>query len=154
MYCSNCGKEGSSENINFCGYCGNEFKQTIDVIKDTKDISNGDSIEHVETEVVEKLTLSDMKIELRNWGFGLIMIGIVSNLLPDILDPLWGLVLILLGVVTLLFRRRFMFIVIGIGLFWVGIMNIVAGGFGGWTIFGIIQIYWGIQEISKFRKYR
>lgn len=99
---------------------------------------------------------ADMKKDLLGWGFGLIAIGII-HIVVRFLDPGWGKVLIVLGVLTLLIRRRSMFIVIGIGLLLVGIMNIAAGGFGGWaifwTIFGFLQLYWGVQEIRKFWKY-
>ena len=101
-------------------------------------------------------TAADMKKDLRGWGFGLIVLGVVSFVLAGFLDPVWGGLLIVIGVLALLIQRRGMFIVIGIGLLLAGIMNIipVAGEFQVfWAIFGFLQLYWGVQEIRKFRKY-
>ncbi len=98
--------------------------------------------------------LSAMRRDLRNWGIGLIGIGIVSIVFSEILDPIWGGLLILLGVLTLIIRQRGMYIAIGIGLLLAGVMNIVAvGKFGGWMVFGLFQIFIGIQEIRKFWRY-
>lgn len=93
-----------------------------------------------------------MKKDLRSWGFGLIVIGIISIVLAGFLDPIWGGVLIVLGLLTLFIQRRGMFIVIGIALCLARIINITMGS-GGWTIFGFFQLYWGVQEIRKFWKY-
>jgi len=46
-----------------------------------------------------------------------------------------------------------MYIVIGTALILAGIMNILFTGFGGWTIFGVFQIGFGIYQIRKFWKY-
>jgi hypothetical protein len=104
----------------------------------------------------------EMKRELRNWGVGLLLIGIVSMALAQVFDPIWGGLLVILGVVTLIVRKRGMFIVIGIALILVGVMNILGTlimmsaeeATPGWAIFGGFQIYWGIKEIIKFGKYR
>ncbi|WP_456324103.1 hypothetical protein [Desulfonauticus submarinus] len=97
--------------------------------------------------------VAGIKKDLRSWGFGLIGIGIISIVLSGFLDPIWGGVLIVLGVLTLVIQQRGMFIVIGIGLLLAGIMNITAGECEGWTVFGFFQLYWGAQEIRKFWKY-
>ena len=101
-----------------------------------------------------------MKKELCSWGFGLIGIGVVSIVLPEFLDPIWGVILIVMGVLTLVIRQRGMFIVIGIALLMAGIMNIMAGimnpmgtSLGGWSVFGFFQLYWGAKEICKFWVY-
>lgn len=94
---------------------------------------------------------SEMKEDLKNWGIGLIAIGILSMILSSFLDPFWGGMLVLLGILTLIIRQRGMYIVIGIGLILAGIMNIFSFS-GLWVLFGGLQIYWGIKEINKFSK--
>lgn len=94
--------------------------------------------------------------ELRGWGIGMIIMGILSLLLSGILDPVWGIILIILGVINLIVKKRVMFIVNGITLILLGVMNIfsfVLGSIGFWSIYGIMQIGWGIQEINKHNKY-
>jgi hypothetical protein len=98
-------------------------------------------------------TAADMKTELRNWGIGLILLGIAHFVFSGFLDPVWGAVILVVGVLNLLIPRRGMFIVNGIALLLVGILNITAGEVGSWTAFGILQLVWGVQEIRKFGQY-
>jgi hypothetical protein len=111
------------------------------------------SVPPVEPPPLPEEILTQMKKELKGWGIGLIVIGAISIVLSGFLDPIWGGLLILIGVLTLIIQKRGMFIVIGIGLLLAGLLNILSGGLGGWTVFGIVQIYWGVQEIRKFSKY-
>ena len=121
-----------------------------------RDISGNEGFMDEKTKIkdVKERTAADMKKDLRGWGFGLIVLGIAHFVLAGFLDPAWGVVLIVIGVLAILVKQRGMFIMIGIALLLAGIMNIGAGGeFGGWTIFGFLQLYWGVQEIRKFWKY-
>jgi hypothetical protein len=96
-----------------------------------------------------------MTKELRNWGIGLIVLGIVHIVLAQFLDAGWGMVIILIGILNLTIRHRGMFMVNGMALFLVGLMNILGsiGGGSAWAGFGVMQLVWGVQEINKFRKY-
>ena len=58
-----------------------------------------------------------------------------------------------LGALSLLLAHRGLFIAMGAALVVVGLLNIFGGGFGGWTIYGGAQIYWGVQEFGKFGRY-
>jgi hypothetical protein len=98
-----------------------------------------------------KKTAEEMKGELRMWGIGLIVLGGVHVVLSNFLDPIWGIVIAVLGALNLLVAKRGMFIANGIALLLVGFLNMAAGS--GWKVFGMIQIIWGIQEIRKFRRY-
>ena len=124
--------------------CGKEIKQNALKCKHCG--------QFVDEELLKTTQIRDaLKKDLRGWGTGLIIMGVISFLLSGFLDPIWGGILIAIGVATLIVQQRGMFIIIGIGLILAGIMNISAGG--GWKIFGFLQIYWGIQEIRKFNKY-
>lgn len=93
--------------------------------------------------------------DLRGWGVGLIIIGGIHLFIP-LLAFEWGMILIPLGILTLAVKHRGMFIVIGIALIFVGLLNIAGtlnAGIGFWTVFGGLQIYWGIKEMAKFPKY-
>ena len=94
----------------------------------------------------------DMKGELRGWGVALILIGVAQFFIP-FLDPLWAFVVVPLGVLSLFIGHRGMFIPIGAALVVVGLLNILGGGFGGWTVYGAAQIFWGVQEFRKFEEY-
>ena len=102
--------------------------------------------------------LPELNESLRKWGIGLIILGMVHLVLSNFLDPLWGSIIIILGILNLFIKKRGMFIANGSALLLVGIMNILGttlpegGGFG-WLIFGLLQLVWGIQEIRKFKLY-
>jgi|WetSurMetagenome_2_1015567.scaffolds.fasta_scaffold74332_3 hypothetical protein len=116
----------------------------------------------VDNEMPNLRTMAEMKKDLREWGFGLIFIGLVSlnfdyvNIFGAFLDPGWGLFLIVIGILSLLVKNRSMFIIIGISLILAGISNIYESRNDlskFWIIFGILQLYWGAQEIRKFGLY-
>jgi hypothetical protein len=92
--------------------------------------------------------------DLSNWGGGLILIGIAHIAFASFLDPGWGVILIILGVLVLAIKTRAMFVVIGLGLWLAAYSNLTAGISGFWFIFGIMQIFWGLQEMAKFLRYR
>ena len=145
-FCSECLTKGAEYY-----YCHSEQCQ-VALQSELKKIEESKPATTTETSKPAK-TVSDMKKDLRSWGFWLIGIGIISTVLAGILDPIWGGVLIVLGVLTLFIQWRGMFIVLGIVLFLAGIMNITSGEFGIWTTFGALQIYLGVEEIRKFFKY-
>lgn len=114
-----------------------------------------DKGEAFEEEKPIKKPLLDIKKELRSWGIGLIVLG-VAHLFLKALEPIWGVIIIVIGLFNLLLIRRGMFIVNGIALLLVGILNLVAGAEAksGWAAFGILQVIWGVQEIRKFKRYK
>jgi len=97
--------------------------------------------------------LSEVRMarDISSWGIALLIIGTISIFLAEFLDPLWGVLLVCAGIVALVVKKRFMFIVFGVVLLLAGIMNITVGG--GWAAFGILQGYWGVTEIIKYFKY-
>lgn len=96
-----------------------------------------------------------MSEDLKTWGVGLLILGGLHFAIP-FLSPHWGMILIPLGILSLTVKHRGMFIAIGAGLILVGFLNFTGsldGGTGFWTVFGCLQIYWGIKEIAKFAGY-
>ena len=145
-FCPDCGTKVSEE-TQFCPECGKRL------IKPQSEQSTTSEAQE-ETEAAEPEALgAEMKRDIRGWGFGLIVIGVIHIVFLESLDPIWGGILIAIGVSCLLIIRRGMYIVIGIGIMLAGIMNILFTQFGGWTIFGVFQIGFGIYQIHKFRKY-
>ncbi len=99
------------------------------------------------------LTDEEMQKDMRGMGIGMIVVGVLSLLLRNFLDPIWGAIIIVLGILNLVIKNRSMYIVNGVALIAVGILNILAivtttSPF--WVFFGIMQIGWGISEIKKF----
>jgi tetratricopeptide (TPR) repeat protein len=117
----------------------------------TYDPTTGEDAPQVEREADGEMA-DEMRRDLRGWGVGLIIIGIAQYFIP-FLEPLLAFVLVPLGILSFLIVHRSLFIVIGIALFIIGLLNIFGGSFGLWTFYGGLQIYWGVQEVRKFGKY-
>jgi hypothetical protein len=96
-----------------------------------------------------------IETELRKWSVGLLVIGALSIALSGFLDPIWGVGLIILAGLSFIIRHNGMFIVFGCLLCLAGAMNLAATGFEspGWAAFGILQIFWGVQEFRRFAKF-
>ena len=101
----------------------------------------------------------EMTRDIRRSGIILCLIGglqfAAAQTMGMLFDMLWTGVLVAVGVLCLVFQRRFMFIAIGASILMVGCLNIFTSGFLPiWLILGVAQLGWGIREILKFSKYR
>jgi hypothetical protein len=100
--------------------------------------------------------LAKLKENMRGWGIGLIILGIIQ-IAVSVLSTEYGIVLIIIGVINLIIPRRGMYIANGIALFIAGALNIVVSieeEVFRLIMFAILQIVWGFLEIRKFFKYR
>ncbi|RLI14984.1 hypothetical protein DRO49_05750 [Candidatus Bathyarchaeota archaeon] len=105
-------------------------------------------------EEIQKIE-DEMSKDLKSWGIGLLIMGFLHLKIPFLL-PEWGIVLIVMGVIVLLIRHRTMYILLGLSLIVVGLLNLLSGlqtNSGFWPIFGCLQVYWGIKEMGKFKKF-
>lgn len=114
------------------------------------------AVDAVETEKeetekeAEAFSEERVKKELRGWGIGLIVLGIIHLIASGLLDPTWGIVIIVLGIANLALMKPWLFIVNGVALIAVGIMNFATP----LRVLGVFQIVWGVQEFVKYGKYR
>lgn len=118
-----------------------------------EDMSSKLGIEQEAETAHREALLASMRRDIRDWGVGLLVLGVIHFALAGFLDPIWGAILIAIGVACLIIRERSMYIVIGTALVIVGTMNIAFTGLGGWSILGVFQIGFGIHQVRKFRKY-
>jgi hypothetical protein len=88
-------------------------------------------------------------------GLILIGLGFLHIFLSGILSSTWGYLLIIIGMISLFYRRKTIIIVVGIALILVGLLNISdsisyeISGF--WLFLGVIQIIWGVQELRRYK---
>ena len=94
------------------------------------------------------LEYAKMKKDIRSWGFWLVGIGLVSMLLSFLLDPSWGLMLMVVGLSSFYFCESAMFVLYGSILTWAAISNLMAGPL--WAVFAAFQ---GILAFKVFRQY-
>jgi hypothetical protein len=96
--------------------------------------------------------IHDLDDYIKKSGITLIILGFLHFIASEYLLFGAGIVLIFLGIISLIFRKKWMLAVFGTLLILIGLWNILPGEeyFGLWTILGIFQIYWGIKEIKFF----
>jgi hypothetical protein len=98
----------------------------------------------------------NVKKDIKGWGVGLTIMGIMHFFIPA-LAGVWGVALVTMGILCLMVQHRSIYIVIGLGLIAIGLLNFIAGiEMDGkfWAMYGVFQIYWGIKELIKFGKCR
>ncbi len=103
-----------------------------------------------------------MQRELKGWTKFSIATGATSLLLsfvfPGMLDPIWGLTLVIVGLGILCSAEPAMFIILGVGMIWAALMNLLGLTSsplrnGQVPIGPLFQIYWATVLFMKYRKY-
>jgi hypothetical protein len=102
---------------------------------------------------VPNKTVVHMKRDLRIWGTVIVAIGISGIMLSGFMDPVWGIVLVIFGASALGIQERSMFVPLGMALIFAGLINVTVGGYGIESIFGLLLIVLGAQEIRTIRTY-
>jgi hypothetical protein len=95
--------------------------------------------------------------EIRTWAFWLIGIGVLSLVASTLLDASWGILLIVVGLVSFLFKDAAMFVVYGVTVAWAAVSNAI-GGIGAqqwvWVIFSVIQVYITVRVFISYARFR
>lgn len=126
------------------------FESVLECIRNTYQISE------IRKSPSPEVTYGKMKSELKKWGYGLMGFGALHIVLASVLDPVWGVILIIVGICNILISHRALFIVNGIAIMTAAVFNMIAmgeAGAGALIILIIMQIVWGINEIRKFKLY-
>lgn len=87
--------------------------------------------------------------ENRNWGYSLLVLGFVQLVASNFLDPVWGIVLILIAAISFYFRSGAMLPVYGTTLAWAMVCNVLSGE-AQWVILGLLQAYWAFTTFRQF----
>lgn len=91
--------------------------------------------------------------ETHKWGLWLLAMGFAQLIANAVLDPVWGIVLILIGLASFYFRSSAMLPVYGITMAWAAINNVLSGDLR-WAALGLLQFYWAIATFREFRVLR
>jgi len=96
----------------------------------------------------------DVKQVCKEWGIGLIIAGIIPFIFSDVLSTSFGIFAILLGVLSLIFRKKWVLAVIGGVVILLGTYNIIITLIDkeqyGFLILGVIQILIGIGVLNEY----
>lgn len=87
--------------------------------------------------------------ETRNWGFSLLLLGVVQLVASNFLNPVWGVAVILIGAASFYFRSAAMLPVYGVTLAWAMVSNVLTGQVQ-WIIFALFQAYWALCTFQQF----
>jgi hypothetical protein len=98
------------------------------------------------------LEYGKMKKDIRSWALWLIGIGIVSLALSFMLDPSWGLMLMIVGFSSFYFCESAIFVIYGSLLAWAAISNLMAGSV--WAVFAAVQAVIALKIFRQFGKWR
>lgn len=128
------------------------FKELLECLKNTYNISE------IRKSPRPEATYKKMKSELNKWGFGLMGFGVLHIVLASVLDPAWGVILIVVGICNILIPHRALFLVNGFAIMTAAVFNAAAmeeagesGPFFGMLV--IFQFIWGFLETRKYKLY-
>ncbi len=93
-----------------------------------------------------------MRRDIRSWGGWMIVMGIISFVSAGFLDSAWGILLVVVGLGSLIFRTPALYIVYGVTLVWAAINNALLSS-GTWAIFSLVQLVMAVQTFGQFRKF-
>lgn len=94
-----------------------------------------------------------MHKEIRSWGISLLILGGLSVLASGFLNAQWGLVLVIVGVMSFFFKDASMFAVYAVVLAWAGINNLLSAT-GTWALFALFQFWLTFTTFQRFFIYR
>lgn len=125
------------------------YRGLIDTLKETYDIYNVKKVPKPE------LFFEKMKSVLKSWGIGLIIFGALHIVFSSFLDPIWGVILIVVGLCNIVIPHRVLFLVNGFAIMTAAIFNGIAMGdnAGSAGILVMFQFIWGVFEIRNYNLY-
>jgi hypothetical protein len=91
--------------------------------------------------------------EIRSWGWWSLGLGTLHLITSGFLSAPWGVLLLVVGGASFLFRKAAMFVVYGVTLAWAAVSNIL-GGQATWIIAGLFQIYLAFRVFRQFFRFR
>lgn len=108
-------------------------------------------------EIARNEDVEKMYKSIRSWAIFSVILGGLSIVAGDIFNPVWGIVLITIGILSWKVKIPQMFIIYGVIMGWAAIGNIlsVITGEGVWWLgLSLLQVYLTVVIIKDYRKYR
>ena len=130
--------------------------------QESPDVQSGDEAASAQVDAVTPETTAvnatvvayaAMLREIRSWGWWSLGLGALHLITSGFLSAPWGILLLLVGAASFLFREAAMFVVYGVTLAWAAISNIL-GGQVTWIIAGLFQVYLAFRVFRQFSRFR
>ncbi|MHC1782301.1 MAG: hypothetical protein AB9891_05975 [Anaerolineaceae bacterium] len=109
-------------------------------------------VEHRE-EVMNTINLEKMNKEARSWAYWLIIMGAIQMVAAKGFSQ-WGLLLIIIGLISFYYKESPMFLVYAATIGWAGISNLISAESLLWKGFSLLQFYWAYTLFRDFRRYQ
>ncbi|MFN0119368.1 MAG: hypothetical protein ACKV2V_02585 [Blastocatellia bacterium] len=103
-----------------------------------------------------------LKRDLRTWSFFFCLSGALTFLLsfvyPGLLEPVWGLTMLLLGATVQSADEPPMFVVLSVAMLWAALMSILGLNTSmlnrsGFPLSALFQGYWAVSLFLRYRRY-
>ncbi len=125
--CSNCAHVNIS-GVKSCSQCGTSLDKVRKVCMGSANYKR---------EQLEK--------EIKSEGKSMIFVGVIQIISLGFLDPLWGIMLIIVGVLCFIIVSRVMLVISSLIVLIAGAFNFFVGGL--WSLFAIFQLVIGLKYL-------
>ena len=147
----------STQASNDQGRSGAEFNQWNDVQPFPGKEAGSAEFNNAEIEFPERKDVVQMYKSIRSWAIFSLVLGVISIFANRTLDPVWGVIMCLVALLSWRIKIPAMFIIYSIVMGWAALINglsILLGGQVYWVFLSLMQIYWTITIVLQYRKYR
>jgi len=127
LRCSNCAHV-NIRGVKSCSQCGTSLDEARKV---------GRGSANYKREQLEK--------EIKSEGKSMIFVGVIQIISLGFLDPLWGIMLIIVGVLCFIIVSRVMLVISSLIVLIAGAFNFFAGGL--WSLFAMFQLVIGFKYL-------
>jgi hypothetical protein len=98
---------------------------------------------------IQPAVVERVKKDIKGWSNALIIIGIISMIFAGFLSWVWGIILIILGVFSFFILEPAMYIVFGVTIILLGVINSITTS-AGWGIYSIFQFVIGLFILKHY----
>ncbi len=104
----------------------------------------------------ERKDVVQMYKSIRSWATTSLVLGGLSVFAGGTLDPVWGVVMIIVAILSWRIKIPAMFVLYSVFVAWAAIMNglsVLVGGGVQWLLLAAMQVYWVISILKQFTRY-
>ncbi len=96
--------------------------------------------------------IASMLREIRSWAYWSIGLGVLHFIASGTLNAPWGILLIVVGLMSFIFRSASMFVIYGVTLAWAAVSNLMSLQIP-WAFMAAIQVYFTVRVIMAYHQH-
>ncbi len=108
-------------------------------------------------QVALQVAATRMHERIRSWAITSLVWGGLSIFASGTFDPVWGIVMIVIAILSWKIKVPAMFVVYGAFMGWAAVTNglaVLTGGNISWLLMAALQAYWTYSILKEFKVYR